>query len=169
MSSEVNNVESGNKLYQHSRLHFVSKEFDGYYPNESLSDAADESDSNRKRYKVTISFYDDRHHSNVQTLAGINTGEITRSFHTLEEAKKYASSFKNLESFQCYEIYDKQLSNFNLNSHYDFDEAGITGESYFSKAIKCKWLWKSYSDGSGKIISPEGKRYFIYDIFTHEF
>ncbi len=38
-----------------------------------------------------------------------------------------------------------------------------------AKKLEEGWIWHTYSDGSGHLESPEGKRYMEYDLETHEY
>ena len=31
------------------------------------------------------------------------------------------------------------------------------------------WFWRSYGDGSGNLVSPDGKEYMEYDLATNEY
>lgn len=38
-----------------------------------------------------------------------------------------------------------------------------------AKTLPKGWLWQKYDDGSGCLISPENKKFMLYDLNTHEY
>lgn len=61
------------------------------------------------RYRVTVTFYENEEdHPNAQSMDDLNAGTVDESFKSVEEATDYGKSFKNIETYRGFVVYDEE-------------------------------------------------------------